>query len=93
MEDADEDCEEIFTEEIGVATESSLTTYYDKFACKYEPVPNSDPLVYTYYDENDEIIEENGPEREVLNLINTNNLTLERPEIPNAWYILWITLS
>jgi len=84
MEDADEDCEEIFTEEIGVATDSNLTTYYDKFACKYEPVPNSDPLVYTYYDENDEIIEENVPEREVLNLINTNNLTLERPEIPNA---------
>lgn len=84
MEEADENYEEIIAEEVEGAVESNLTTYYDKFACKYEPVPNSDPLVYTYYDENDEIIEENVPEREVLNLINTNNLTLERPEIPNA---------
>lgn len=55
-------------------------SYYDKFGCKYVVVADSDLVVYNYYDEKGDIIETDVPERDVLNLINTNNLTTEKPE-------------
>lgn len=80
IQDTETASEEVETEETKeVVDDDSEEVFYDRFRCKYVKVKDSNPIVYDYFDEDGELIESKIPEREILNLINTNNLFKDEP--------------